>query len=131
MTINDMPRFELRATGEILPRSQYELVVDDLPAGIIQIRHKPSHGVGIPESMSSHIYYEIDPQYRNRGYGKQILALGLGKAKEIGLKEVMITCLEDNLASQKIIESNGGIFIEEAFIPDLNKKMFKYKITLS
>ena len=97
---------------------------------MLQLRHEPSHGVGIPETMSSHIYYEISSEYRSKGYGKMILSLGLEKAKEIGLSEVFITCMEDNVASRKIIESNGGTFVEVAFIPQENKKMLKYKIVL-
>jgi predicted acetyltransferase len=81
--------------------------------------------------MVSHIYYEILPVYRSKGYGKRILALGLEKAKEIGLKEISITCMEDNTGSKKIIEVNGGIFVEDAVITGENKKMLKYRILLS
>jgi predicted acetyltransferase len=117
-------------TSEILPTSEYELFDEDILVGKIQIRHKPSHGVGIPESMASHIYYEIIPEYRSQGYGKQILALGLEEAKKFGLKEVFITCTEDNLGSKKIIEANGGVFIEDAMIPEEGRKMLKYRILL-
>jgi predicted acetyltransferase len=114
-----------------LPTSEYELINDNVIVGMIQIRHKPSHGVGIPESMASNIYYEILPEYRSKGYGKQVLALGLAEAKKIGLEEISITCLEDNIGSKKIIEANGGIFVEDTMIPNEGKKMLKYRILLS
>ncbi|HMP67583.1 MAG TPA: GNAT family N-acetyltransferase [Candidatus Paceibacterota bacterium] len=120
-----------KETLGILPTSEYELFDDKICVGKIQIRHKPSHGVGIPESMASHIYYEILPEYRSKGYGKRILALGLEEAKRIGLKEVSITCMEDNIGSKKIIEANGAIFVEDAIIPKESKKMLKYRIMLS
>lgn len=118
-------------TSVRLPTYGYELFDGDVVVGTIQIRHKPSHGVGIPESMASHIYYEILPEYRSKGYGKQILALGLEEAKRTGLKEVFITCMEDNIGSKKIIEANGAVFVGGAMIPEEGKKMLKYRILLS
>ena len=114
-------------TGK-LPTSEYELFDNEVPVGKIQLRHKPSHGVGIPKNMASHIYYEIFSEYRLRGYGKQVLALGLKEAAKIGLKEIFITCMENNAGSKKIIEANGGAFVEDAMIPEEGKKMLKYRI---
>ena len=119
-----------KETSGKLPTSEYDLFDENIIVGKIQIRHKPSHGAGIPESMSSHIYYEIAPEFRQRGYGKQILALGLEKAAEIGLEQIIITCTDDNIGSKKIIENNGGTFIESAIIPGENKRMLKYRIIL-
>lgn len=120
---------KLKELSGKLPTSDYKLFDDDIEIGIIQIRHKPSFGVGIPENMASHIYYEIFPAYHKKGYGKKILSLGLEKVKEIGLKEVFLTVTEDNIGSKKIIEANGGIFVEDATMPN-GKKMLKYKILL-
>lgn len=123
--------FKLKGTSGSLPTSEYELFDNEILVGKIQIRHKPSHAVGIPESMASHIYYEILFEYRSKGYGKQLLALGLEEAKKIGLKEVSITCMKDNIGSKKIIEANGGIFVDDAVIPKEGKKMLRYRILLS
>jgi predicted acetyltransferase len=121
---------KLKETSGRLPTSEYELFDNEFPVGKIQIRHKPSHANVIPENMASHIYYEILPEYRSKGYGKKILALGIEKAREIGLKELIVTCMEDNAGSKKIIEANGGVFIDEAIIPEESKKMLKYRILL-
>jgi predicted acetyltransferase len=67
----------------------------------------------LPENFASHIYYEIRPEYRNKGYGMKILELGLEEARKIGLKEVILTTKKDNLASKKIIETNGGLLADE------------------
>ena len=56
-----------------------------------------------------HIGYEIRKKYRNNGYGNLILKLAINKCCELGLKEIMISCKVDNIASAKIIENNGGI----------------------
>lgn len=113
-----------------LPTSEYELFDGETKFGFIQIRHKPSHAKEVPPNMASHIYYEIYPLYRGKGYGKQILKLGLDEAKKIGLKEVLLTCYEDNIASKKIIEANGGVLAEEVIIPATRKKFLKYKILI-
>ena len=42
------------------------------------------------------------------GYGSKILELALKEAKKLKLEKVLLTCDRDNLASQKIIEKNGG-----------------------
>lgn len=56
-----------------------------------------------------HIGYGIHPKYRKLGLGTLILKLGLKKAYEYGIKDVLITCLNDNEASKKVIKHNGGI----------------------
>jgi len=50
-----------KQTSGMLPTSEYELFDDEIHVGKIQLRHKSSHGAGFPESMESHIYYEILP----------------------------------------------------------------------
>jgi predicted acetyltransferase len=42
-----------------------------------------------------------------------MLGLALAKARNKGMKEVLLQCNKDNLASQKVIENNGGIKFKE------------------
>jgi len=74
--------------------------------GRTSIRH---HLTPALEQRGGHIGYYIRPSQRRKGYGTLILALSLEKAKQLALKKVLITCNEDNVASIKIIEKNGGI----------------------
>jgi predicted acetyltransferase len=64
-------------------------------------------------NIGGHIGYDVRPSFRNKGYGTQILQITLEKALSIGLKSVLITCDSDNIASQKIIEKNGGILLNK------------------
>ena len=83
------------------------LVEGDRYIGRIAIRHELTEHL---KKVGGHIGYIIRPSERKKGYGKKILELALEKCQELGLKKVLVTCDEDNTASRKIIESNGGIF---------------------
>jgi len=76
--------------------------------------------------IGGHIGYDIRPSKWGKGYGNKILALGLQKAKEMGIEKVRITCDVDNVASRKIIEKNGGVLDSEIPNPEtgVNKARF-------
>ena len=124
-----MHTLEHRGTSGPLPTSEYDLVVNGKIVGKMQLRHQPSAGIGVPSHMASHIYYEVFPEERNKGYAKLMLSLGLLEARRIGLSEVIITVLEDNTPSRRVIEKNGGEMTDAAMLPD-GSKMYKYKVRL-
>lgn len=76
--------------------------------GAIQIRHHIDHPNLI--ETGGHIGYGVRPTERGKGYATEMLQLALREALHLGLQKVLVTCDEDNIASQKVIESNGGIF---------------------
>ena len=86
--------------------SYYWLVNNYGFLGETTIRHRLSKEL---LKSGGHIGYGIRPTKRKRGYGKKILALGLKKAKKMGIKKALVTCNDDNIGSWKIIEANGGI----------------------
>jgi predicted acetyltransferase len=85
----------------------YWLIDDNQFVGRVGIRHYLSSDL---KKLGGHIGYAIRPSKRKKGYGTQILKLALLKAKKLGIKKLLITCDENNIASRKIIESNGGKF---------------------
>ncbi len=112
-----------------MPTSCFELQEGDEILGMLQLRHTPSKSSILPAGFESHIYYEINPQYRNKGNGTKILGLGLVEAKKIGLQEVIVTCTKDNIASQKIIETNKGELLDKQ-VNDEGVLVYKYRIRL-
>jgi len=97
------------ASGEI-PRTTWWLVDGDEYIGTAWMRHVT------PDRLldaGGHIGYEIRPSKRGCGYGKLILKLMLEKAREAGDSSVVLLCNEDNPASMKIIEANGGVLVGE------------------
>lgn len=90
-----------------VPDTELWLKDQDRFIGTIRIRHELTAAL---KEFGGHIGYEVRPTERKKGYATKMLGLGLQKAKELGLKEVLITCDETNTASRKVIEANGGVF---------------------
>ena len=92
----------------LVPATLYFLVnIKNKICGSLDIRHELNEYL---EKFGGHIGYGIAPSVRNKGYAKIQLKLGLEKSKKIGLKKVLITCDENNIASAKTIEACGGIY---------------------
>ncbi|MBI4992648.1 MAG: GNAT family N-acetyltransferase [Candidatus Magasanikbacteria bacterium] len=89
----------------IVPTSTFWLIDKGVFIGRVGLRHKLNKKL---RGFGGHIGYAIRPSKRNQGYGSEILRLALQKAKQLGLKKVMVTCDDTNIASQKIIEKNNG-----------------------
>ena len=76
------------------------------------------------------ISYGVRENKRNKGYGTLILNLLLLECERLGMEEVCISCLEDNLASKRVIENNFGV-LEKYWLDDYTEKLaLKYWIKL-
>lgn len=100
-----------------VPYTVYWLIDGKKFIGTLRLNKKLNKRLRI---RGGNIGYVIRPTEIRKGYGKEILRLGLLKARIQGLKKVYIDCRENNVASKKIIEKNGGIFIKRK--KDKNKK---------
>jgi predicted acetyltransferase len=96
------------------------LVDDDEYIGNISIRHELTEHL---LNVGGHIGYIVAPKHRKKGYGTKILELGLKKAAKLGLKRVLVTCNDTNVASARIIEKNGGVLENKVF--DSEQKNWK------
>ena len=74
--------------------------------GAVTIRHSLTERMFQTEG---HIGLGIRPSERRRGYGVKILKLTLDKMQEMGFQKVLVTCNQDNIASEKSIVKNGGV----------------------
>ncbi len=96
--------------GWKVPSTTYWLYADDIPVGFGNLRHFLTEALS---KAGGHIGYGIAPQYRGKGYGKELLRLLLIEAKKMGLEKVLITIHTDNIASQKVALANGGLITEK------------------
>ena len=80
--------------------------------GSISLRWQ--HGTTeLPPHCLGHIGYAVVPWKQGRGYATRALQLLLVDAKAEGLPFVDITTDPENVASQRVITANGGIFVEQ------------------
>ena len=81
---------------------------DNRVIGIAELRHRINHP--ILGTWGGHIGYSVRPSERRKGYGKIILRLILDACSKFGIHDVLLTCNEKNIASEKTIISVGGIY---------------------
>jgi len=74
--------------------------------GRIALRHELTESL---RKKGGHIGYDVRPTARRQGHATAMVAAVLPKARELGLDQVLITCDEDNVASRRVIEANGGV----------------------
>jgi predicted acetyltransferase len=79
--------------------------------GSISFRWQPGTEE-LPPYCLGHIGYSVVPWKRGRGYATRALQLVLPQARGEGLSYVQIVTDVTNVASQRVIEANGGKLIE-------------------
>lgn len=84
----------------------YWIVDGEEVIGFLSFRHTLNEWL---REAGGHIGYAVRASRRRQGYASAALALGLERARQIGLDKVLITCDEDNVASYRTIERAGGV----------------------
>jgi len=74
--------------------------------GMIDIRHNLKNE--FLAQYGGHIGLSVRPSERKKGYGTEILKMGIEYAKSLGIKKLMLGCFSDNLPSIKTILKCGG-----------------------
>ncbi len=74
--------------------------------------------------LFGHIGYEIYPEYRGHRLAYHACVAAMELARRHEMKEIIITCNPDNIASRRTLERLGGTLIEIAAVP-LNHEMAK------
>ncbi|MHC4230992.1 MAG: GNAT family N-acetyltransferase [Planctomycetota bacterium] len=88
-----------------VPASTYWLVRDEILIGTCNLRHELNVFL---ENYGGHIGYSVRRSQRNKGYGTQMLRFALQKARDLGIERALVTCDDNNIASARTIEKNGG-----------------------
>jgi predicted acetyltransferase len=84
----------------------YWWIVQATYLGAITLRHDLNE---LLREVGGHIGFGVRPSARRRGLARWALAAVLPRARSLGLGRVLVTCDDDNLASARTIEANGGV----------------------
>lgn len=100
--------------------------------GTIGFRWQPGTP-DLPPTCLGHIGYAVVPWKRGRGYATQALADILPEARAVGLPYVELTTDATNIASQRVIEANGGRVVERFNKPAVygGAESLRYRIDLA
>ena len=79
---------------------------DNKIVGMVNIRYNLNEYL---RKIAGHIGYSIRPSERGKGLAKIQLYLALKEALKVNLNRVMISCEQNNIASEKTILALGGI----------------------
>lgn len=117
--LQDIAEIENRSRPDIIPSLQYGLFSESgRLLGLIQIRLILK---GYLVNFGGHIGYCVRPSERRKGYAKTMLENALDICRSEELDKVLITCLKDNIGSEKTILSCGGVY-EKTVYDDVNYK---------
>lgn len=133
---------EWTASGEkIIPWAIRKCDYHDFPAYLDSLEVRESDGIHVPDSTffcldtdrnifvgavnirhclnerllfsGGHIGDGIRPGERGKGYGTKMIALALEECDRLGIREVLMCCDRDNIASARTIVKNGGVLENE------------------
>ena len=100
---------------------------DDRIVGMVNIRLALND---ILRKEAGHIGYSIRPAERRKHYGTDLLTRALDVCSTIGIKEVLVSCGKDNIASAGVIRKCDGLLKEELYSERYNKDLQMYVIRL-
>ena len=108
--LRDQAREDAPRRPGYVPCTTLWWVADDGYLGRIAVRHRLT-----PElhERGGHIGYDVRPSARRRGHATAMLRAVLPVARDLGIERALVTCEVDNVASRRVIESNGGVLEDQ------------------
>jgi predicted acetyltransferase len=98
-----------RPAGHV-PSTTLWWMQDDIYLGRVAIRHRLTLHL---LDAGGHIGYDVRPSARRRGHATALLRAALPVARGLGIQSALVTCDVTNIASRKVIETNGGTFEDQ------------------
>ena len=110
-----------------VPATQFIYVreSDDKVVGMLQLRHCFNEYL---EKYAGHIGYSVRPSERRKGYATAMLHDALPHCRELGIRDVLVSCLTDNEGSRRTILRNGGVYESTVHEPELDRDLERYWI---
>ena len=119
--LHELPRQSFRPPEGLANQSTIWVVRDATYLGSVSLRHALANEY--LTEVGGHIGYGIRPSARGHGLAKFALKGAMEEGRTLGMKRVLVTCKQPNVASARTIESCGGILesvrTPESFAPEL------------
>ena len=109
--------------------SQYICVrpYDNRLVGMILLRHSLNEYL---EQFGGHIEFSVLPEERGKGYATWMLKNVLRYAKDCSINRVILAAEPRNAAGKRVIEKNGGIFMDQVVDPEYETALERYYIDI-
>lgn len=112
--------------GELVAATNFWIVVDGEYTGRMSVRHELNDWLRM---YGGHIGYEVKVSARKKGIATKALALAIEYCRDVlGLSKLLLTCDDENVASVKTIENNGGELVEKKRDESNNRLSRYYRI---
>ena len=92
--------------AHFVPATTLWMVDGDEFLGRISVRHQLTTFL---LEVGGHIGYSVRPSARRHGHATRALRMMLPMCADLGIDDVLVTCDDDNEASRRTIELNGGV----------------------
>jgi predicted acetyltransferase len=89
-----------------VPTSEFWFVSGPVYYGAVTIRHQLTPQL---RREGGHIGYVVMPAYRRHGHATAMLGGACTICRAWDMTDLLLTCGEDNTASRRVIEANGGV----------------------
>lgn len=96
-------------------------VVGDDVVGRVSIRHRLNESL---RRVGGHIGYDVVREHRRRGYASEMLGQAIPIARALGIEEILLTCDDDNVASQRTIAHHGGVSLDRLEVEGVTKRRY-------
>ncbi len=110
-----------------VPNTTFWLVDNGEIVGVSSLRHRMTDRL---ERLGGHIGFGVRPSAQGRGIAKELLKQTLREAGHLGISEVLVICLKENIASSRVIRANGGRLESEYAVPEYSGLLQRYVIPI-
>lgn len=116
ITICELYRFKTHEYGEIIETIYFDILSNHpfRKIGYCDLRM----GMNPELRILGQVGYHINEKYRGHHYALKACRMLFECAKEVGMKELLITCNPDNIPSRKTLEALGGRLEEIVKVPE-------------